>query len=218
MTFRAVFFDFDYTLGDAGEAIVAGFQYAFQRMGLPTPEREAIRRTIGMVLQDGYTVLSGDSSPEGREEFRRLYVEKAVPLQIEGTKLFPGAAELLAALHEAGIPAGLVSTKSTGTLRSVLEARGVLHLLTSITGGDLVSKPKPDPEGLLAAIAAQGLRPEEVLFCGDTVIDGETARRAGTHFCAVLNGTTTADDFQAAGLPRDHVSPDLWDLKAWLGL
>ena len=34
---KAIFFDFDYTLGDATEAIVAGFLYGFQQMGLPAP-------------------------------------------------------------------------------------------------------------------------------------------------------------------------------------
>ena len=34
MNFKAVFFDFDYTLADGTEAIVAGFRYAFGRMGL----------------------------------------------------------------------------------------------------------------------------------------------------------------------------------------
>ena len=137
---------------------------------------------------------------------------------MESTRLFPGAAELLTALHRQGIPAGIVSTKKTGTLRDVLEARGVAHLLTSIVGGDQVSAPKPDPQGLLASVNALGLAPAEVLFCGDTTIDGETARRAGTHFCAVLNGTTGAEEFLAARVPCDHMADSLWDLKQWLGL
>ena len=113
MDYKAVFFDFDYTLGDATEAIVAGFQYAFAKMGLPEPEREAVRRTIGMMLEDEYTVLTGDSGPENRARFRKLYTEKAGPLQVESTRLFPRAAELLTALHRQGIPAGIVSTKKT---------------------------------------------------------------------------------------------------------
>ena len=44
------------------------------------------------------------------------------------------------------------------------------------------------------------------------------ARRAGTHFCAVLNGTTTFEEFQTRRIPCDHVAGDLWDLKQWLGL
>lgn len=218
MAFQGVFFDFDYTLGDATEAIVAGFRYGFAQMGLPEPEREAVRHTIGMTLENGYTTLTGDNRPEQRALFRQLYTEKAAPLQVQVTKLFPGAAELLLALQEAGIPAGVVSTKRSDTLEAVLEARGVGGYLRSIIGGDKVDRPKPDPQGLLAALAELGLKPENVLYCGDTLIDAETAYRAGTHFCAVLNGTTTRQDFESSGLPMDHAAADLGDLKAWLGL
>lgn len=218
MQYQGIFFDFDYTLGDATEAIVAGFRYAFEQMGLPEPGYEDIRRTVGLVLEDGYTALSGEHDPAQRARFRQLYVAKATPLQVERAQLCPGGAELLQALHEAGVPAGVVSSKGAPVLREILKARGVEGLLCSVTGGDQVTHPKPDPEGLLSAIAAQGLVPEQVLFCGDTLIDGETAQRAGTHFCAVLNGTTTAQDFAASGLPCVHVAPDLWELKQWLGV
>ena len=218
MGFQGVFFDFDYTLGDATGAIVAGFQYGFGQMGLPEPEREAVRHTVGMTLEDGYTALSGDQRAERRALFRKLYTEKAAPLQVEVTRIFPGALELLAALKGAGIPAGVVSTKRTDTLEAVLEARGARGYLSSITGGDRVDRPKPDPQGLLAALEGLGLQPEEVLYCGDTLIDAQTAQRAGTRFCAVLNGTTTRRDFETSGLPLDHVAEDLLDLKAWLGL
>ncbi len=214
MDFKAVFFDFDYTLGDATEAIVAGFQYAFARMGLEPPGRDAVRHTVGHPLEDSYTLLTGDGDPARQERFRALYVEKAAPLQITRTLLFPGAVELLEALSARGVPAGVVSTKHTSTLRDVLEARGVLHLLSSVTGGDQVSRPKPDPEGLLAAVSARGVTPDQVLYCGDTVIDAQTAQRAGTHFCAVLNGTTGAEAF--APFPYDHIAPNLPDLKRWL--
>ena len=218
MRWKGVFFDFDYTLGDSTPAILAGFRYAFARMGLPEPEDEAVRHTIGMMLEDEYTALSGDTDPGRRAEFRRLYAEKAGPLQPVVTQLFPGARELLEALDQAGILTGVVSTKGGHILRAILEARGVLPLLASVTGGDQVSRPKPDPEGLLAAIRAQGLTPGEVLYCGDTLIDAEAAQRGGVPFCAVLNGTTGEADFRASGFPAVHIAPDLWELKRWLGL
>lgn len=216
MNYKAVLFDFDYTLGDATDAIVAGFQYAFASMGLPLPEREAVRLTVGHTLEDSYTQLTGDAAPARQAEFRRLYREKAAPLQVQVTKLFPGAAQLLEALRAAGIPAGIVSSKGAPLLLEVLKALGVAHLLCSVTGGDQVSRPKPDPEGLLRAIAALGLEPEQVLFCGDTVIDAGAAQGAGCGFCAVLNGTTGADAF--AAYPHVHIAPNLWDLKQWLEL
>lgn len=218
MQFKGVFFDFDYTLGDSTPAILAGFRHAFSQMGLPEPEDEAVRRTIGMVLEDEYTVLSGDADPGRRARFRQLYAEKAGPLQPKLTKLFPGARALLEALHRAGLPAGVVSTKNASTLRAILEAQGVLPLLASVTGGDMVSRPKPDPEGLCSAVRAQALEPEQVLYCGDTLIDAETAQRAGAPFCAVLNGATAEEQFRASGFPFVHIAPDLAELKEWLGI
>ena len=120
MDFKGVFFDFDYTLGDGTEAILAGFRYAFAQMGLPEPEDEAVRRTIGMVLEDEYTALSGDTDPGRRARFRQLYAEKAGPLQPKLTKLFPGARALLEALHRAGLPAGV--TKRAHAVLRQLEA------------------------------------------------------------------------------------------------
>ena len=216
MNFKAVFFDFDYTLADGTEAIVAGFRYAFGRMGLPEPTEEAIRPTIGMVLEDEFTFLSGEADPARRAEFRQLYTEKAGPMHVSVTRLFPGALELLTALKRRGIPTGIVSTKKTATIRDVAEARGITPLLSSILGGDQVSAPKPDPEGLNTAVERLGLVPEQVLYCGDTVIDAGTADNAGTDFCAVLNGTTPAAAF--AAFPHVHIAPDLPDLRRFLGL
>ena len=58
MRYHAVLFDFDYTLGDATESIVSGFRHAFEKMGLPEPAEGAVRRTVGYLLKDGYTMLS----------------------------------------------------------------------------------------------------------------------------------------------------------------
>ena len=216
MQYRAVLFDFDFTLADASEAILAGFQHGFSTMGFPDPDPDAVRRTIGIPLEDAFTLLTGHKDEEERQHFRVLFTEVAAPMQVEVTRLFPGAEELLRALQAAGIPAALVSTKRAQTLRQVLAPRGLLPLFASITGGEMVSRQKPDPEGLLAAVAALGFTPDQVLYCGDTVIDAETAQRAGANFCAVLNGTTPASDF--APFPTAHIAPDLMDLRRWLGL
>lgn len=216
MEYRAVLFDFDFTLADASEAIVAGFQHAFRRMERPVPDPDTVRRTIGLVLEDAYTQLSGDAGADGRARFRSFFTEVAVPMQISSTRFFPGAVELLEALRDAGIPAAIVSTKRACTLREVLDARDLLPLFASITGGEDVSQPKPHPEGLLRTVERLGLTPDQILYCGDTVIDAEAAQRAGTPFCAVLNGTTPAGAF--APFPSVHIAPDLTDLRRWLKL
>ncbi len=46
MKYKGVFFDFDYTLGDATDAIMAGFTHGFVTLGRTAPEREAVRQTV----------------------------------------------------------------------------------------------------------------------------------------------------------------------------
>lgn len=216
MKYQAVLFDFDYTLGDATESVVAGYEYAFGALGLPIPSVEAVRHTVGYLLQDSYVMLSGESSPApGRvDEFVRLFTERAQPLQVRTTKLLPGARELLESLHEMGISLGVVSSKRVGALSAVLKALKLHELMDFTIGGDEVHAPKPDPEGLLLAAEHFCLPREKVLYCGDHSIDAETARRAGIPFAAVLTGTTTRAEHEA--YPHVCIASDLIQLKDWL--
>ena len=45
--YPAVCFDFDYTLADTTDSIVAGFQHGLTKLGWPAPDREAVRATVG---------------------------------------------------------------------------------------------------------------------------------------------------------------------------
>ena len=214
MRYRAVCFDFDYTLGDSTDSIVAGFQHGLTKLGWPAPDRETVRKTVGYLLEDAYTLLTGDESEENRAAFRPLFLEVAMERQRKETKLFPGAAELLRELKSRGVKLGIVSTKRSDTLEIILENHGVLKELEFVIGSDRVSKHKPDPEGLKVAAGLLGVDKSEMLFCGDTVLDAGAAKNAGVDFAAVLNGTTPAEGFE--DWPCVHISPDLWDLKAWL--
>lgn len=215
MNYQGVFFDFDYTLGDATDAIHQAFVYALTTMGYPAPDRETVRRTIGMVVTDAFTMLTGDGSKEGQERFYSLFHPVSGSLQAQGqVELFPGAAELLKGLKAAGVSAGLVSTKSVDVLQAIVKVKGLDGLFAQVVGGGTVQSHKPDPEGLLWAMERLGLERKDVLYCGDTTIDAQTAQNAGVDFCAVLNGTTTAEEFAAH--PSVHIAPDLRDLKRWL--
>lgn len=216
MGYQAICFDFDYTLGDATDAILAGFTHALTTMGWPPPEREAVRRTVGYMIEDAYTMLTGDADPAHREQMRPLFVEVAHPMQVEHTPLFPGALELLAGLHRQGVRLGVVSSKRTQVLEEVLEHNGALEFFDLIIGSDAVKRHKPDPEGLLLAMEQMQVSPGQVLYCGDTLIDAQTAAGAGVDFCAVLNGTTTAQEFLS--VPHVHIARDLWELGGWLGV
>lgn len=224
MDYQGVFFDFDYTLGDSTDAIAEGYRRGFTALGLPLPTVEQVRATVGLRLEDGYTLITGDDNPARQAEFHRLFANSVGVnaqgedrrLMIEGTRLLPGAAELLAALRGAGVHTAIVSTKPGDTLRQIFAYQGKLDLLELVIGGDEVSRNKPDPEGLGLALERLGLEAGQVLFCGDTVIDAATAQAGGCDFCAVLNGTTPREAF--AAYPRVHIAEDLPGLQRWLNV
>lgn len=214
MKYKAVLFDFDYTIGDSTKPIVESYTAALTAMGYPAPERDAVRRTVGYTLYDGYTMLTGDADEEHRQDFFRRFKVHAKDIMTTDTVLCPGAEELLDWLRANQIPAGIVSTKGGDVLEAIFQRLGLRDRLSLIVGGQDVKNPKPDPEGLNFALVRLGLEKDEVLFCGDTVIDAETARRAGVDFCAVLNGTTPAEAF--GDYPHIHIAPDLADLLGWM--
>ena len=170
MKYRAICFDFDYTLGDSTDSIVGGFQYAFERMGLPIPDRDTVRGTVGYLLEDAYEMLTGDSDKEHRAQFRAYFLEVARPRQVEETTLFPGTAELLQGLHSRSVRLGIVSTKTGETISRIMERFGLRDTLEIILGSYDVTHHKPHPEGILKALDQMGVAPEELLYCGDTIL------------------------------------------------
>ena len=171
MKYQGVFFDFDYTLGDSTPAIAEGYRLGFAALGLDPPTVDQVRPTIGLTLADGYSLITGDHDPERQETFFRTFQEtvgvKAQgagrTLMIEGTTLFPGAADLLEALKSAGVRTAIVSTKPGDTIRRIFEHQDRLDLLDLVIGGDEVQHSKPNPEGLRMALERLGLEAEDVL-------------------------------------------------------
>lgn len=212
--YKAICFDFDYTLGDSTDSIVAGFQNGFRKLGWPEPDRETVRGTVGFLLEDAYTMLSGDESTENRALFRQYFIEVAMERQRKETKLFPYAGELLQMLKASGVKAGIVSTKRGDTIEIIMENHGLRDTLEVVIGSADVKKHKPDPQGLFLAMERLGVSREELLFCGDTVLDAGAAKNAGCDFAAVLNGTTLAEAFEE--YPCVHIAPDLEELANWL--
>ena len=201
--FKAVCFDFDYTLADCTDSIVAGFQHGLTRLGWPSPDRETVRKTVGFMLEDSYSMLTGDLDPARQAEFRALFTEVARDLQIKDTVLLPGGEELLRGLKEHGVKTAIVSTKRGDTIQLILKRLGLADTVKLVVG-------------LLFVLDRLGVRPGDALFCGDTILDAGAAQNAGTRFAAVLQGTTPAEAFER--FHPNHISPDLWDLAEWLEL
>ncbi len=211
--FRAVLFDFDYTLGDSSEGIVLCVNRALESLGRPPAPPEAIRPTIGLSLEAIFHRLTGANGSEARR-FREAFIACADEVMARHTRLYPGVPALLRTLKDRGLSLGIVTTKRAHRVLEVASRDGIAGMLDVVVGSDMVERPKPDPEGLLLALRRFGLRPAQALFVGDSAVDGAAAQAATVPFAAVLTGETPPEELRRYS-PR-AVLPTVCDLPPHL--
>lgn len=193
--YKAVFFDFDYTLADSSKAVIDCINYALQKMGCPEALPEDICRTIGLTLPDAYRQLSNDASALNAELFREHFRQRADVVMCDYTIIYNTVERVLQSLKGMNVKTGIVSTKYRYRIVEILKREDLLQYFDIIIGGEDVAAHKPDPEGLLTAISTLGCQREETLFVGDSTVDAKTAENAGVDFAAVLTGTTEWNEF-----------------------
>jgi phosphoglycolate phosphatase len=164
-------------------------------MGHPAAERDAIRRTIVLTLPKTYTALTGDENADRAQEFMRLFMLRADEVMTANSTLYDGVLDTLRRIKESGMSIAIVTTKYAYRIEAIFDKYESRDLLDLSIGADCVKAKKPDPEGVLYALNTFGLQKDEVLYVGDNTVDAKTALAAGVPFCAVLTGTTPAEDF-----------------------
>lgn len=214
MRYRAVLFDLDYTLGDATGGILTCFRYALFHMGYPDYPDDILCRTIGYTLEDSFSQVTGEWSNQEREQFRRLYAQKADQIMAYALNLFPDTLPLLRYLQREKCQMAVVSTRPIARLDTMLTVAGVRDFFQELIGVDNIPYPKPNPVGILEAIRRCGVSKETTLYIGDTVIDAEAAARAGVDFIGVATGTTPKEEFHR--FPRCLEADHLGDVLMWL--
>jgi len=214
MRYRAILFDFDFTLADATPGIVLCANHALAALGFAEKPTGDIRKTVGMTLENTFHTLSGSPNSALAEQFSALFIAKADEVMTENTVLFDDCIPALTALRENGCKLGIVTSKFRYRIVQALEKYGVPQLVDFIIGFEDVQNHKPAPDGLLDTLAHFGVAPREALFVGDSLIDAQTAARAGVDFAAVLTGETAAAEF--AALPRVFTAQSLTALADWL--
>ena len=83
-------------------------------------------------------------------------------------------------LHEAGLRLAIVSSDDRSTVDSAIEALSIGSLLGAVVTGDEGLDAKPAPAALLEAARRLGVEPVRLLYVGDSWVDAEAARAAGT--------------------------------------
>lgn len=198
---RLVVFDCDGTLVDSQHAILAAMSQAFLAAGVPQPEPGAVRRMIGLPLEE---VVRG-LLPEPRRALEPVvtaaYKEAFFTLRHRPDHvepLFPGLDRVLDRLEAAGAVLAIATGKARRGLLATLERHGLERRFATLhTADDGPGKPAPDM--VLAAMRASGAAPAGTVMVGDTTFDVQMARAAGVDAIAVGWGYHPGPALVAAG-------------------
>jgi phosphoglycolate phosphatase len=194
--YRAVIFDFDYTLADSSAPVTECINCALAGMGLPEVPREAACATIGLSLPETFRKLAGAEHAGKEEEFVARFARRADEVMVDQTAVYSSVKGVLRQLTLGGLGVGIVSTKYRHRIEAILRREGLREGVGVIVGGEDVTRHKPDPAGLLLAIEKLAAEPARALYVGDSVADAQTARQAGVTFVAVLSGVTPEGAFR----------------------
>jgi HAD superfamily hydrolase (TIGR01509 family) len=200
---RALIFDLDGTLVDTVYAHVFAWQTALAEAGLPI-DGWRIHRRIGMsgglftraVAREIGRPLSAEETDELQRRHGELFRE-----MLPERRPLPGAAELLRALREKGVPHGIATSGRRPEIDASLESLGVGAETVVVERGDVL-RAKPEPDLFLACQERIGVAPEECYVVGDATWDLLAARRARMFSIGVLSGGYGEDELTRAGAFR----------------
>lgn len=191
----AIVLDLDGTLVDSLYVHVQAWDAAFAEAGRPQPAWR-IHRAIGLGSDRLVAHLLAEvPSADLREQLvgghRTRFLDRASALRAT-----PGAVDLLADLADREVPT-VVATSAGGEEREALMAvLGDPDL--PVTDQSSAADSKPGPAPLLQAARDLPDAPS-IVMVGDTVWDGQAARRAGARFVGVRCGGFGDAELRAAG-------------------
>lgn len=183
------------TLGDLTTAV----NLTAKDYGLPTLTKQQVSDNIGngfkVTISKSLPGLAPEEIPVAVEKFKVHYGE----VYMQDSPAYEGIDALLDELVSRKIRISVVSNKVHPYVVDLIASRFPTHQFDIVYGEADNQKRKPDPQGLLAACLAMGLKPQEVLMIGDSEADLLSAKAAGMRMLAVSWGFNSVEKLKGAG-------------------
>lgn len=187
--YKLFIFDFDGTLGDTSECVVASFQGALTQNGMPAVERHEIVQLMGLSLPKVFQELTGGSLNDELCDqlvagYRTLYRD----LLTQKTRIFPGVKEMLEHLKQNGAICTIATSKKTEFAKLSCQYLEIDHCIDLYMGDDMVASKKPHPEMLESTLAQFDIDMADAVMIGDAATDIEMGNAIGMDTIAVTWG------------------------------
>lgn len=181
-------FDLDGTLMDTRRDIANAVNRVRADYKLKPLAVETVTSYVGDGLRElinrSLTDAPGVDADDAAARWAKYYDEK----MHEETRLYPGVAEGLRRLQQAGYRLALVSNKPRDACLKLLRHFGIAELFDVVLGAGDTPHLKPKPEPLHRAMELMRAAPNETWMIGDHKTDVEAARRAGVSSLFIQGG------------------------------
>jgi len=107
------------------------------------------------------------------------------------------------------------TNKPVRVSRSIVEGLGIAGHFRLVHGGNSFERKKPDPMGVESILREFGAAPTQAMFVGDSEVDVQTARNAGTWVCGVTYGFGS---HRLAEYPPDLLVDNLTEILPYLSV
>lgn len=197
--YKLFIFDFDGTLGDTKECVVASFQQALLQNKLSTVKRNQIIQFMGLSLEDAFRKLTNEAVEDHiyeklvsdyRTFYRKFLTQK--------TLIFPEVAEILKKLKQEHINLSIATSKKTEFARLSCQYLQIDKYFDLYVGDDMVTQKKPHPEMLLYTLHKLAIDRSDAVMIGDSTFDIEMGNAIGMDTIAVSWGAHPTALLQSA--------------------
>lgn len=200
---KLAIFDLDGTLLNTIADLGTSCNYALQQMGYaPHPLSQypfMVGNGVRRLMQRAQPDLDDEQIDELLAVFKEHYNEHCTDL----TEPYPGIADLLRELTEAGVAIAVATNKYQFAAEKIIKHYFADIPFVAIMGQEEGRPIKPDPSVVFAILLDHPTPKQEVIYVGDSAVDIETARRACVESVGVTWGFRPVSELRQAY--ADHV-------------
>lgn len=184
---KALIFDLDGTLIDSKLDLVHAVNATRRQMSLPPLDDDLVSSYVGDGVQKLIERAMGEGVQAARiSEAMNYFLEYYRAHMLDHTVAYPGVREALELLADR--PMAVLTNKPLRFSIEILEGLALRRYFRYVYGGNSFEKKKPDPAGVNKLLGEFQIGPRQAMVVGDSAIDVQTARNAGTWAAGVTYG------------------------------
>ncbi|MEK6590627.1 MAG: HAD-IA family hydrolase [Nitrospinota bacterium] len=203
-TIELIIFDLDGTLIDSKVDIANAVNFTLRELKLKEVSHELIYSFVGNGVEPLIKRVMESVTPPFEKKgsggieraltiFRSYYWDHLM----DNTILYPHVIDVIKRLSE--IKKAVVSNKSERFVKKILDGLDIDKYFEIALGGDSIKSKKPHPDILHLVMEKLGVNGRRTLIVGDSAVDIECGKRAGTFTCGVDYGYRDRSELIKAG-------------------